>query len=279
MTNKAPTHHAADDATPTNATLLGLGEAGAIYARGLRDAGYTVRGYDPFTTLNEAGIDQRAELAEAVGDADIVLSLVGANAAAAVARAAFPLMRAGAVFADLNTASPTLKAELASDGEAHGALFADVAVLAPVPRSGVRTPLMTSGPGADRARDLLAASGAPVDAIPGDAGDAAARKLLRSVFMKGLATTVIESLEGARAAGCEDWLRGQIISELSGDAGAFVERLESGSRQHAGRRAHEVADAGDYLASLGKPRWVADAAGQWFAELLSAKDAEGSPAP
>lgn len=255
-------------ATPITVSVLGLGEAGALYARGLRDAGYAVRGYDPFTTLDELGIDQCDELAEAVGDADIALSLVGARAASGVARSAFPLMREGAVYADLNTASPELKAELAREGDAHGVLVTDVAVLAPVPRAGASTPLMVSGSGSERTHELLAAAGAPIEVINGRAGDAAARKLLRSVFMKGLAATVIESLEGARAAGCETWLREQIVAELSSDASALVERLEVGSRQHAARRAHEVADAGNYLNTVGKPRWVADAAGYWLAELL-----------
>lgn len=61
----------------TIVAVLGLGEAGALYARGFRDAGYEVAGYDPFTTLAEPGVRQETELAAALLGAELVVSLVG----------------------------------------------------------------------------------------------------------------------------------------------------------------------------------------------------------
>jgi 3-hydroxyisobutyrate dehydrogenase-like beta-hydroxyacid dehydrogenase len=252
----------------TNTAVIGLGEAGALYARGIRDAGYTVTGFDPFTQLAEEGIRQEAALADAVADADLVISLVGARAAEPVASEAFGAMRRGAVFADLNTGSPQLKRRLETLADSHGVLVADVAVLAPVPREGVRTPLMVSGSGAGAFVDGFAASGAPIESIGGVGGDAAARKLVRSVFMKGLAAVLLESIGAAEAAGCDDWLREQIASEFEGEPHALVQRMLDGSRQHAGRRAHEVEDARDYLASLDRPTWVTQASRHWFGHLL-----------
>lgn len=262
----------------TTIAVIGLGEAGALYARGLRDAGYTVTGYDPFTTLDESGISQRDELADAVADTALVLSLVGARAAEPVALDALRGMRAGAVFADLNTGAPGLKKTLGAAAAERGILFADVAVLAPVPRAGVRTPLMVSGTGAAHFTALFAAAQAPVHDIGGAAGDAAARKLIRSVFMKGLAALVIESTSAAREAGCEDWLREQIADEFAGDAEQLIQRLIDGSRQHAARRAHEVDDARAYLDELDSPGWVTDATRRWFARLLGEDTAQTSPA-
>ncbi|KUF07846.1 DUF1932 domain-containing protein [Leucobacter sp. G161] len=252
--------------------VLGLGEAGALYARGFRDAGYEVAGYDPFTTLGDRDIRQEADLAATVGGAELVISLVGARAAAAVANDAFPLLDAGTVYADLNTGSPALKAQLEEGAASANVLFADVAVLAPVPRAGVRTPLMASGKGAERFRELVMSAGTPVDAIGGAAGDAAARKLLRSVFMKGLAAVVIESVGAAERAGADTWLREQIVLELSGDANVLIQRLIDGSRLHAERRAHEVEDAQAYLDELGQPTWMSAATIQWFAQLLHEAD-------
>ncbi|KZE89973.1 NAD(P)-binding domain-containing protein [Microbacterium sp. TNHR37B] len=252
----------------TSTAVIGLGEAGALYARGLRDAGYTVSGFDPFTTLHEEGIRQEPTLADAVATADLVISLVGARAAEAVGTEAMAAMSAGAVFADLNTGSPDLKRRLEAEATSRGILAADVAVLAPVPRAGVGTPLMVSGTGASRFTELFAATGADVESIGGAAGDAASRKLVRSVFMKGLAAVVLESVGAAEAAGCETWLRAQIAAEFAGDPAALVQRLIDGSRQHAGRRAHEVADARDYLDGLGRPSWVTSAAHRWFGHLL-----------
>lgn len=257
----------------TIVAVLGLGEAGALYARGFRDAGYEVAGYDPFTTLAEPGVRQETELAAALLGAELVVSLVGARAATAVAGAALPMLASGTVYADLNTAGPALKAQLETAATAVGALFADVAVLAPVPRAGVRTPLMASGGGAEAFRALMTAAQTPVEAIGGKAGDAAGRKLLRSVFMKGLAAVVIESVGAAERAGADAWLREQIVSELAGDAEALIQRLIDGSKLHAGRRAHEVEDAKAYLEELGQPTWMSTATIQWFEELLHTADA------
>jgi 3-hydroxyisobutyrate dehydrogenase-like beta-hydroxyacid dehydrogenase len=251
----------------TTAAVIGLGEAGALYAKGLLDAGFTVLGFDPFTRLEAPGIDQRNEIAEAVGSAELVISLVGARAAASVAELAIGAMSPGAVYADFNTASPELKTQMGAVADANGVRFADVAVLAPVPRSGARTPLMASGPGADTFVTLMQPVQAPVESIAGAPGDAAARKLLRSVFMKGLAAVVLESVNAAEQAGNAEWLREQIASEFAGDAHTLIDRLIEGSVQHADRRAHEVEDARHYLDNLGQPSWTTQAAYSWLSKL------------
>src|SRR5690606_18089105 len=94
-------------------------------------------------------------------------------------------LTADAVFAEMNTSSPALKREVAEVVEPSGALFADVAVMSNVPGKGLRTPLLACGPGAERLAALLRPYGASVDLLAGEIGDAAGRKLLRSVFMKG----------------------------------------------------------------------------------------------
>ncbi|MCW4460010.1 NAD(P)-dependent oxidoreductase [Microbacterium sp. MPKO10] len=251
----------------TTVAIIGLGEAGGFYARGLRDAGYTVTGYDPFTRLDAEGVSQMPSVAEAVENAELVVSLVGARAAQDVGSTALAVMKRGAIFADLNTGSPELKASMAAIAATHQVRFADVAVLAPVPRAGVLTPLMVSGDGADAFAQIMSITGAPVESIGGAAGDAAGRKLLRSVFMKGLASVVLESVTAAEAAGQGDWLRQQIAAEFSGDAQALIERLISGSREHAERRAHETEDAAAYLDTLGSPNWTTHAAHTWLSKL------------
>ncbi|WP_432561708.1 DUF1932 domain-containing protein [Kineococcus sp. SYSU DK003] len=253
----------------TTVVVVGLGEAGALYARGLRDAGYSVRGFDPFTRLDEPGVRQEDDLGAALDGAQLVLSLVGASAARAVGEQIVAGARPGTVLADLNTASPALKQQLGRLAAESGVRFADVAVLAPVPRSGVATPLMVSGPGAEAFADLMRDCPAPVEVIPGDPGAAASRKLVRSVFMKGLAAVVLESVTAARAAGCEDWLREQIATELAGDPHALTDRLLEGSHRHAARRVHEVDDAREFLDSIGTPHWTTSAAHEWLSSLVA----------
>jgi 3-hydroxyisobutyrate dehydrogenase-like beta-hydroxyacid dehydrogenase len=249
------------------ATVIGLGEAGALYARGLADAGFEVQGFDPFTRLHQPGIEQHDDLRAALDGADLVITLVGARAARAVTEQVLDALSHAPVLADLNTGSPELKRELGSLATAQHVPFVDVAVLAPVPRAGAKTPLMVSGPGAARFVELFAPVGTEIESIDGEPGDAAARKLIRSAFMKGFAGVILESVGAAEAAGCVDWLRGQIVAELNGDGEAFVERLIVGSHQHAERRVHEVEDASAYLRSIGQPSWSTDAAGHWLRRL------------
>ncbi|MGV9799624.1 NAD(P)-binding domain-containing protein [Mycobacterium sp. NPDC003449] len=247
--------------------VVGLGEAGALYARGLRDCGFEVSGYDPFARLDETGIAQPGRLEDALAGVELVITLVGATAAQGVTEAVLAHLEPGATIADFNTGGPELKRRLGAAAAARGVHFVDVAVLAPVPRAGVRTPLMASGPGADAFASLFAATGASVESIAGEPGDAAARKLIRSVFMKGMAAAVLESVGAAEAAGCAPWLREQIAAELAGDPHALIDRLIDGSREHAARRVHEVTDARDYLDSIDQPTWTMQAARSWLASL------------
>jgi 3-hydroxyisobutyrate dehydrogenase-like beta-hydroxyacid dehydrogenase len=253
----------------TTIAVLGLGEAGRLYARGLREAGAEVRGYDPHHELGDPAIRQCASLADALTGADVVLSLVGASAAASVARSALSAMSHNGIYADLNTGSPELKQYVESVAAAHGVLMADVAVLAPVLRAGHRTPLLASGPGANALVERLYALGVPIDVIEGEAGEAARRRLLRSVFMKGLAALMIEGVGVARTVGAEEWLRGQMAQELGPDGGALVERLIDGSYRHAVRREHEMQDALRAVESSGEPAEMTRATLAWFQRLAA----------
>ena len=71
---------------------------------------------------------------------------------------------------------------------------------------GLRTPALASGPGASAFAAALGPLGMPVEVVSEAPGDAATLKLLRSVFMKGLAAAAIESHRAADAAGHADWL-------------------------------------------------------------------------
>lgn len=249
--------------------VMGLGEAGALYARGLAEAGAEVTGYDPHVEVSALGIAQRTTLAGCVEGADVVLSLVGARASVGAARDAVERMAHGALLADLNTAAPATKREVAALARGAGVAVADVAVLAPVPRAGHRTPLLASGDAAEEFARRMRPLGVPVDVAPGGIGDAARLKLLRAVFMKGLAALVIEGLEAARASGAEEWLRGQIAAELGADGHAAVERLLAGTYTHVERREHELRDVLSVLEEAGTPTDMTRATHAWLARILA----------
>jgi 3-hydroxyisobutyrate dehydrogenase-like beta-hydroxyacid dehydrogenase len=250
--------------------VLGLGEAGSIYARGLAERGADVAGYDPHAPQTPTGVTRASSVGDAVDGADLVLSLVGASAADAALAEALPVMPPTAVFADLSTGAPEQKRGLATRTVAAGILFADVAIMAPVPRAGIQTELLASGDGAERATDALGGLGLPIRVVGTAAGDAAALKLVRSVFMKGLAGLVFESLAAAEQIGAASEARAQIARELGPDGDALVQRLLDGTRQHAARREHEMRDARDLLDRLGTPTWMTDGTLAWLRSLAPA---------
>lgn len=238
--------------------VIGLGEAGSKYAEALAAAGHHVTGVDPKPVGTPPGVTRVETLAAALAGAEAVLVLTESAAAAGVAYEARELLTAGTCYADFTSSSPSTMAELGDLVATTGARFVDVAILGPMPVAGARTALMVAGPGADTLIALGADIGAPVEETEGGPGAAMGHKLLRSVFMKGLASIVVEATEAGRAAGYEEWVRGQIAAELADGHGA-IERLVVGTANHAARRSHEMESATGYLADLGVPNEMSEA--------------------
>jgi 3-hydroxyisobutyrate dehydrogenase-like beta-hydroxyacid dehydrogenase len=247
--------------------VLGLGEAGSIYAADLARRGLTVSAFDPVARSLPPGIKPAAEIAGAVRGAAVVLSLVGGQAAEAALEEALAAMEPAAVFADMNTAGPAQKQLLAKRADGKGILFADVAILAPVPRARIETPLVVSGSGARELLRFLSELQIPAACVGDEAGTAAGLKLLRSVFMKGLAATILESVTAARAMGAEEWIINQIASELGPCGPALVARILEGTPVHAFRRGVEMGEARLFLESLGTPHPMTDGAIEWLHSL------------
>ena len=91
----------------------------------------------------------------------------------------------------------------------------------------------------------------PVEVIGSEAGEAALRKLLRSVMMKGLAALLIEAMRAGHAAGVGDWLWRNMAQQLSVADGPLLARMVAGTKPHALRRLHEMEAARELLDDLG----------------------------
>ena len=239
--------------------MLGLGEAGGRIAADLVAAGCAVRGWDP--ARRPAGIPNAdSDLERGPRRRRRPQRQHAAVALDAAVRVAGELGR-DTLYADLNTSSPQLKRELA---EVLPVPFADVALIGVVPSFGLATPALASGAGAERFAELFRPLGMPVEVVGSRPGDAAGLKLLRSVFMKGMAAAAIESLEAAKAAGVEDRVHADIAAVIGEP---LLERLLSGSRLHAARRTDEMRAAAAYLEELGVQPRVAAAAAELLADL------------
>jgi 3-hydroxyisobutyrate dehydrogenase-like beta-hydroxyacid dehydrogenase len=239
--------------------VLGLGEAGARIATDLAAAGCAVQGWDP--ARQPAGIDNAPSALDAVRDAEVVLSVNAAAVALDVATGVAGELGADTVYADLNTAAPQLKRELA---EALPVPFADVALVGVVPATGLATRALASGAGAERFAELFRPLGMPVEVVGPLPGDAAALKLLRSVFMKGMAAAALESVEAAKAAGVEKRMHADLAAVIGEP---LLERLLNGSRTHAARRVGEMRAAAAYLEELGVEPRIATATAESLEQL------------
>ena len=256
---------ASDPEAPAVA-VLGLGEAGSAIAAGLVDRGLTVTGWDPRGAGGVDGVSAATDAASAVEASSVVVSLNSATVAVGVAREVSGALTEQMLFADMNTAAPSVKRAVAE--AAAPAQFADVALVAPVPGAGLATPALVSGPGAARFAALFGPLGMPVTEVGAEPGAAAARKLARSVFAKGTAAAIGEALEAARRLGCEDWLYHDIAQTLEGADRALLDRWIQGSRTHAARRAEEMDAAAQLLSEAGVEPRVARATEAWLRELM-----------
>ena len=127
------------------------------------------------------------------------------------------------------------EAELAALADEAGVGFVDVALLGPIPTRGLAAPVLASGAAAQAFADLFAPLGMPVEVVSDEAGDAAALKLVRSVFMKGLAAAVVESMQAAEAMGRAAWLERE-IEALIGQRSSSAHSRGAGSTRCGGSR-------------------------------------------
>jgi 3-hydroxyisobutyrate dehydrogenase-like beta-hydroxyacid dehydrogenase len=222
-------------------------------------AGDEVHGYDPARVTAPESVTLHREAATTVDGCDLVLALTPGSRAEEALEGVLESIPDGSVYADLSTCAPATKAALAGIVEARRVLFADVALMSPVPGRGLATPSLVSGTGADRYAAEINARGGNVVVVGPDAGEAATRKLLRSVLMKGLAAVLIESMEAAEGAGKTEWYWGHVVEEMTALDEEMVRRLIFDTAPHARRRIDEMEAAHDLLVDLGVPPTMTEA--------------------
>jgi 3-hydroxyisobutyrate dehydrogenase-like beta-hydroxyacid dehydrogenase len=231
--------------------LFGLGEAGSLYAAHLVAAGASVHAFDPAPVPTPEGVARHDGPVDTVDRVDVVMALTAATDAATALEQALDAIPRRAVYADCATASSGLKRQLAAVAGEAGLPFVDVALMSPVPGRGLRTPALASGSGARRFVEVMAPLGMTVTDDGPDAGRAAARKLLRSVVMKGFASLLIESIDAAHAAGLADETWENLVAQFTETDEGLMRRLVEGTGPHALRRLHEMEATADLLAELG----------------------------
>lgn len=234
--------------------LFGLGEAGSLLADDLVKAGADVTAYDPADVPTPTGVNRRAHPALALRpvdrSVDVVLSATGGTESRLALLQAVDAIDAGTIYADISTAAPGIKLDLADEAIRRDVEFVDVALLGMVPGNGLATPGLAAGPGAGRLADLVNPLGARLEPITGPPGTATAKKLMRSVLMKGVASVLVEAVRAGAAADDLDWLWANLTDEFDRADEGWMRRLVEGSGLHAKRRYSEMQAAVSLLEAL-----------------------------
>ena len=263
--------------------LVGYGEVGKTFAIGLKDKFQSCAVWDlkfaaPESRDSErayatqAGVEARDSMQALCAGADLVISAVTASNTLAVAQAAAQHIRPGAVFLDLNSASPGTKQQAAKFIDGAGAFYTEAGVMTSVPPYGIRVPMLLGGARAAELAEVLRGWGMDAKAVSDKLGVASAIKMCRSVMIKGLEALVIESYATARAYGVEDHVLPTLQETFPSidwqQQGAyFFSRVV----QHGQRRAEEMREAANTVREAGfeplmtaaiadKQQWVADQA-------------------
>ena len=250
--------------------ILGIGEAGGTLARDLIAAGIHVRGWDPEPRMIPDGLDFAASNPAAASEADIVLSVNWASVAMDVATEVAAVLQPGQLYADLNTAAPQLKRDIAPIIDTTGALFVDAALMDPVPPKGLRTQVYASGSGAEIFAQKMTPLGMPVTYLDREAGNAATHKLVRSIMYKGVAAVIIECLEAAKALGMTEYARAQMLKIICDEP--MIDRFVSGSIKHAKRRVEEMEAVVQMLNSIGVSSFTSQASIKRLKEILEKRE-------
>lgn len=199
----------------------------------------------------ERGVRSAATPGEAVADADWIFSAVTADQSVIAARSVVDYLRPGQAFLDINSVAPDRKRETEALLAPSGAVYVDMAVMAPVHPRGHRTPVLIAGQTAGVV-DMLGRLEFDFDIAGEEAGAATAIKMVRSLFVKGLEAITVETMLAASASGCLD----RVLASLSGSYPGLkwpdiAEYNAERMLKHGKRRAAEMRESGATLDALG----------------------------
>lgn len=205
----------------TNAAFIGLGRMGFPMAGHLAAAGHAVTVFN--RTSARAGEwcakhkgRAAGTVTEAVRGAAIVFACVGDDPdIRAIADAAFPAMKPGAVFVDHTTGSAKLAAELAREAAAKGLAFVDAPVSGG--EAGAQKGQLTVMCGGDEAAYATAEpvirAYAKMVARLGPAGAGQKTKMVNQICIAGLVQALSEGVAFAEAAGLDPAAVVDVISK------------------------------------------------------------------
>jgi 3-hydroxyisobutyrate dehydrogenase-like beta-hydroxyacid dehydrogenase len=251
-------------------SFIGFGEAGQAIASGLREGGIEqIAAWDILfpdaggaklkDAADKAGVRVAKSAADAVAESDVVIAAVTAASSLEAARSVDPHLKNNPYYLDINSVSPGRKQDTAKL-LANKARYVDVAVIAPIHPKRHQTPLLIAGPHADAVAPLLGELEMKLTVVPGETGQAAAIKMIRSVMIKGMEALTLECFLAASRAGLLEEVTASLKNnyptlDFTKIADYNIERMAS----HGERRAAEMEESAATLRELGLDPLMVDA--------------------
>jgi len=245
--------------------FVGFGEAAKCFARAISDhSGFEVTvfcdgthhtpPYDPaflaeLADHHAVGVESMKEL---VSRSEVVFSAVTVDQAEQVGAELLELANRGQLVVDVNASTPSVKARLGTRASAAGVRYVDANLMGAVSIYGHRVQLLSSGTGASSFQADFEPLGFNIEVLDGQAGKAAAVKMLRSVVTKGMEALLVEALTAARALGIVDDAFAGICGPMDATTYSdFAVMCIKTDVLHAGRRAVEMDDIATELTQMG----------------------------
>lgn len=253
--------------------FVGFGEAAYNIAYGLRSEGisgivaYDAMEKDPVLgklvhrRAEEAGVILRDSAREIVEEADIIFGAVPSSFAMDVCNSIKGVLSKDKLYVDVSASTPAVKEKIWEEIKDSGVYFVDAAMLGSLPKDKHQVPITASGNGAELFKEKMTPFGMKIKTAGEKAGSASAIKLVRSIYMKGIASLMIEMMQAADAYEVAD----EVVSSISKSMDqipftSHLSRLVTGSAIHCHRRAAELKGSIDMLKESGIESTMTEAA-------------------
>ncbi|NVJ71478.1 MAG: DUF1932 domain-containing protein [Alphaproteobacteria bacterium] len=267
----------------TRIALIGFGEVGQTLAEDLVGLGhkaltaFDIQFPDPASKPSKALAGHEAvtactSAADAVADANVVISAVTAERTGEAAASCVGHMKSDAWFMDVNSASPKTKIEAAMAINQAGGRYVETSIMSPIGPKRIQAPMLVSGDHALAFVDVAHGFGfTGVTFFSATYGQASAAKMCRSVIVKGVEALVTEALTSAHHYGVEDTVvksLGDLFPGLNWPE--LSTYMMSRALIHGKRRAEEMREVAKTVADAGVAPLLSDAIAKrqdWSAEL------------
>lgn len=233
--------------------FIGYGEAAFNISLGLGNEGisgicatdammnHEIMGKQVHSRAQEAGVSLVETNKEIAQWADIIFAAVPSSFTMDVCNDIKECLRPEQLYVDVSASTPTTKEAIWEAVKDTGVLFVDAAMLGSLPKDKHKVPITASGNGAEKFYELMTPYGMKITTAGSKAGAASAIKLVRSIYMKGIASLMIEMLQAGDAYGVADEVVASIGKSMDGiPFTSHLDRLVTGSALHCARRAAEM---------------------------------------